>query len=118
MSARRERGRAQHLEEERFRAVVAVRMALTCRKVNEVAEYFQPSPSQQSSTALKAGKINQFAERLPLCPVNITPGDDCATEGAGVEEFVFEDQVFLLNSNPVDLFEDHSPLWPLTLMSL
>ena len=67
---------------------------------------------------MKAGKTNQFAEHLPLGPVNITPGDDCATEGAGVEEFVFGDQVFLLNSNPVDLFEDHSLLWPLTLMGL
>ena len=67
---------------------------------------------------MKAGKTNQFTERLPLDPVNITPGDDYATEGADVGEFVFGDQVFLLNSNPVDLFEDHSPLWPLTLMGL
>ena len=67
---------------------------------------------------MKAGKTNQFAEDLPLGPVNITPGDDYVTEGAGVEEFVFGDQVFLLNSNPVDLFEDHSPLWPLTLIGL
>ncbi len=67
---------------------------------------------------MKAGKTNQFAERLPLGPVNITPGDDYATEGADVGEFVFDDQVFLLNSNPVDLFEDHSPLWPLPLMGL
>ena len=67
---------------------------------------------------MKAGKTNQFAERLPLGPVNITPRDDCSTEGAGVKEFVFGDQVFLLNSNPVDLIEDHSSLWPLTLMGL
>ena len=84
-----------------------------------MTEKFQPTPSQQFSTALKAGKTNQFAERLPLGPVNITPGDDYATEGADVGGgFVFGDQVFLLNSNPVDLFEDNSPLWPLTLMGL
>ena len=40
MSARRERGRGrgQHLEEERLRAVVAGRVALTCRTVDAVAE--------------------------------------------------------------------------------
>lgn len=67
---------------------------------------------------MKAGKTNQFAIRLPLDPVKITPGDDCTREDAVVEEFVFVDQFFLLNSNPVDLFENRSPLWPLTLIGL